>query len=235
MTIKPIKTKIFLENEDLIGFIKKNVKKIPKRSVLVVTSKIVALAEGRTDLLANKNRILIEESEAVLKTKLTTLTLKDGMLMAAAGIDESNANGKIVLLPMDSYKSAARIRAALRKVFKLKELGVLITDSRTYPLRQGVTGIALGFAGFEGVRDYRGVPDIFGRKLTFTTTNIADCLATSGVLVMGEGSERYPLALITGAPVEFTDKKISQKDVAISIEDDLYKPLLRPIIRKIKK
>ncbi len=239
MKVTQIKTRIYREKDDVILFIKDHIKKLQEGSVLVITSKIVALGEGRTAVVKDKKekmKIVTQESEAVLQTKLTTLTLKDGMLMAAGGVDESNAEGgKLILLPKDSYKSAEMLRDKLCKIYKVKDLGILITDSRTYPLRQGVTGIATGFAGFKGIRDYRGLPDIFGRALQYTTTNIADCLASAAVLVMGEGSERYPLALITDTPVEFTNKKITSKDVAIPIEDDLYKPLLKPLIRKKKK
>jgi coenzyme F420-0:L-glutamate ligase len=237
MIVKPIKTRIYKEKEDITAFIQEHVKRLPEKSVLVVTSKIVALGEGRTVFAKSKSekrKIVKRESDAVLQTKLTTLTLKDGMLMAAGGVDESNADGKMVLLPKDSYKSAEKILTDLRKIYKVKDLGILITDSRTTPLRQGVTGVATGFAGFLGIRDYRGKKDIFGRDLVFTTTNIPDCLATAAVLVMGEGNERYPLALISDAPINFTNKKTKKDAVSIAIEEDLYKPLLKPLLKKLK-
>src|SRR3989338_3060282 len=117
MKIKAIKTRIFRENEDLLSFILENIKKIPKKnlegSVLVVTSKIVALSEGRAvEYKSEKQKIALikKESEFALKTKLTWLTIKDGMVMSSAGIDESNAKGKLVLLHKESFKSADIIR-----------------------------------------------------------------------------------------------------------------------------
>lgn len=209
MQIKAIKTRVFNEGEDLLPFILKYVKKLPENSVLVVTSKIVALAEGRTVLFKNKRqkiKIIKEESEFAIKTKYAWLTIKDGMVMAGAGIDESNAEGKLILLPKDSYKSAEVLREQLRKKFKLKNLWVLITDSRTGPLRAGIVGMSIGYAGFKGIRDYRGTKDIFGRVLKMSRTDVADSLATSAVLSMGEGKERQPLAIITNAPIEFVNK-----------------------------
>jgi len=238
MIVKPIKTTIFIENGNLLSFVEKNIKKLPEKSILVVTSKIVALAEGstvKTYTKKEKLEIIKQESDAYIKTKLTSLTLKDGMLMAASGVDESNANGKLILLPKDSFQTADFLYRSLKKKYRLKKFGILITDSRTFPLRQGVTGIALGFAGFNGIRDYRGLSDIFGRKFIFSTTNIADCLATSAVLVMGEGNEKQPLALIENAPIEFTNKKMKKDSISITIEDDLYKPLLQSLIKRIKK
>src|SRR3989338_3876088 len=153
MEIKPIKTRVFRENEDLPSFIFKYIKKIPEKSILVITSKIVALSEGRTkeiDLSIPHDRmrekIIKSESEYMLRTKYTWLTIKDGMVMSSAGIDESNAAGKIVLLPKNSFKMAGAIRRKLKKKYRIKNLGVLITDSRLFPLRAGIVGAAIGYA-----------------------------------------------------------------------------------------
>lgn len=228
MKIKTIKTRIFKEGEDLIAFILHYLKSIPDGSILVVTSKIVALAEGRTADPAIKEGLIKSESDFSIRTKYVWLTLKDGMAMANAGIDESNARGKLILLPRDSYQTAFRLRNKLLKEFALKKLGVLITDSRTMPLRAGVTGVALGYAGFRGLRDYRGRPDIFGRKLKFSRTDVADSLATAAVLVMGEADEQYPLAVITHAGVEFC-KKVAKDELRIDPLEDMYRPLFESL------
>ncbi|MEI6280566.1 MAG: coenzyme F420-0:L-glutamate ligase [bacterium] len=233
MLVTPIKTKVFLENEDLFSFVFKYIKKIPENSVLVVTSKIVALSEGRTEVLKNsseKDKLIKAESDFALKTKDVWLTIKDGMVLANAGIDESNAKGKIILLPKDSWKSAEVLRKKLMQKFKLKNLGVLITDSRLMPLRAGAVGIALGYVGFKGVKNHVGKKDIFGRVLKMSRTDVADSLATAAVLCMGEGSEQQPLALITDAPVVFT-KKTNKKELAINPKDDLYLPLFGSILK----
>ena len=148
------------------------------------------------------------------------------MILANAGVDESNADGKLILLPRDSFKVSQRIRSSILQNTRITKLGVIITDSRVLPLRAGVVGVALGYAGFKGLRDYRGKRDIFGRILKFTQTNIADSLATAAVLAMGEGSERQPLCIIEGAPVEFT-KRVNKKELLISPKDDMYAPLFK--------
>ena len=238
MKITPIKTRIFREDENLLKFILKYIKRIPENSVLVVTSKIVALSEGRVaefkntkEKIRQKIRLIKKESDFALKTKYVWLTIKDGMVMANAGVDESNADGKIILLPKDSFQSADLIRKKLKKIFKLKKLGVLITDSRVFPLRAGTVGVALGYAGFKGVRDYRDTPDIFGRILKMSRTDVADSLATSAVLSMGEGKEQQPLALISDAPALFVDK-IDKKELLIDPKEDLYLPIFRSILKK---
>jgi coenzyme F420-0:L-glutamate ligase len=234
MKITPIKTRIFRENENLLKFILQYVKKISENSVLVVTSKIVALSEGRVVEFKDKSqkiKLIKQESDFALKTKYVWLTIKDGMVMANAGIDESNADGKIILLPKNSFKSAEVLRKKLREKFQLKNLGVLITDSRLFPLRSGIVGVALGYAGFKGVRDYRNTPDIFGRILKMSRTDVADSLATSAVLSMGEGKEQQPLALISNAPVLFVDK-INKRELLIDPKEDLYLPIFRSILKK---
>lgn len=237
MQIKAIKTKVFNENENLLKFILKYIKRMPENSVLVVTSKIVALSEGRIVSFKNKKeknnqkiKLIKSESDFAIKTKLVWLTIKDGMVMASAGIDESNANDKFILLPKDSFRSADFLRKELKKIFKIKNLGILITDSRIFPLRAGIVGVALGYAGFKGVKNYIGKKDIFGRILKMSKTDIADSLATSAVLCMGEGKEQQPLALITNAPIEFTEK-INKKELLINPKEDLYLPLFKSILK----
>ncbi len=233
MKIQVIKTRVFNEGEDLLEFILKYLKKIPENSVLVVTSKIVALSERRTAICKNKSekiKLINRESSFAIKTKYTWLTIKDNTVMASAGVDESNANGKIILLPKDSFKSAEFLRKKIIKKFNLKNFGILITDSRLMPLRTGVVGVALGYAGFNGIRNYIGKKDIFGRKLKMSRTDVSDSLATSAVLCMGEGNEQQPLSLITDAPIIF-NKKINRKELIINPKDDLYAPFFRNIKR----
>src|SRR3989344_2298692 len=227
MIIKPIKTRVFKERENLLDFLEFYVKKPKEKSIIVITSKIVALSEGRTAIAENittKEKLIKSESEIAIPTKHVWLTIKDGMAMAAAGIDESNANGKLILLPRDSFKSAREIRSFLLGKYKLHHFCVLITDSRTLPFRSGVTGVALGYAGFKAIRDYIGEPDIFGRKFKYSRSNYADGLASAAVCVMGEGAEQRPLAVITNSPVEFC-KCIKRDELRINLEDDMYLPL----------
>jgi|SRR3989344_5204768 len=231
MIVTPIKTKVFRENDNLFDFITTYIKRVPERSIIVVTSKIVALSEGRTAVIENiktKEKLIISESEFAMPTKYTWMTIKDGMVMAAAGIDESNADGRLILLPKNSFRTANVLRKKLQLKYKVKDVGVLITDSRTMPLRAGITGIALGYAGFSGIKDYKGIPDIFDRKFKFSRVDIADSLAATAVLVMGEGAERQPLAMIEKVDIKFRSK-VNRKELHISIEDDMYRPLFSQV------
>lgn len=231
MLVRPFKTKLFKENENLLKFLDKYLPKIKEKDIVVVTSKIVALSEGRFCVIKNekeKDAVIKKESEWGIKTKYVYLTIKDGDVLANAGVDESNANGKLILLPQDSYQSAKTIHDYLRKKYHLKKLGVIITDSRLLPLRAGVVGISLGYAGFKGIKNYIGKPDLFGRPFEFSKTDIADSLATAAVLTMGEGTEKQPLCIISDAPVEFTNKT-DRTELKIDIKEDIYKPLFEKI------
>ncbi|MFA5109146.1 MAG: coenzyme F420-0:L-glutamate ligase [Patescibacteria group bacterium] len=229
MEIKTIKTKIFKLSENLEDFMEHYLSSLKEGSILVVTSKIVALAEGRVADGTNpliKKKIIEAESDFVLPTKHVYLTIKDGMVMANAGVDESNADGKIILLPRDSFKVAARLREYFRTKNKLNNLGVIITDSRCLPLRAGITGVALGYAGFRGLKDYRGERDIFKRPFKFSRVNVVDSLAAAAVVCMGEGNERLPLAIIAQAPVVFSNK-VDKRELKINIQDDMYGPIFK--------
>jgi dihydrofolate synthase / folylpolyglutamate synthase len=227
MRVRAIRTRVFREREDIIEFVSKQIPRLENGSVLAVTSKIVALSEGRVADAKDKKKLIKKESKWALQTHSEWWwTEKDGALLVNAGIDDSNADGKLVLLPKDSFASAKKLRETLKKHYKLQRLGVIITDSRISPMRAGVTGLALGYAGFKGVRDYRGKKDLFGRKLKVTVTDVADSLATVAALVMGEGAERQPLAIIEDAPVEFVEK-VNRREVVIAVKEDMYAALFK--------
>ncbi|MFH1254959.1 MAG: coenzyme F420-0:L-glutamate ligase [bacterium] len=231
MQVKAVKTQIFKIGDNLIQFIKKNVASLDDGSILVVTSKIIALSQKRVvdPKGADWDKLIQQESQWAIPTKYCYLTLKDNMVAPNAGIDRSNANGKWILWPRDSFGVAEKLQKILSRYYKIKNLGILITDSRTSPLRKGITGVALAHAGFNGLRNYIGRKDIFGRYLEMSKTNIADSLATAAVLLMGEADERAPLAVITGAPVKFT-KRVNKKELFINIKDDIYRPFFDNLI-----
>ncbi len=243
MKTTAIKTRVFKEGEDIVAFIRAHIPRVEEGSILAITSKIVALGEGRVISPRNKTEkaaLIRRESTWQLKTRSPwKLTVRDGSVVVNAGLDDSNADGKIVLLPKDSYRAADKLRKQLKKAYRVKRLGIVITDSRINPLRAGVTGLAVGYAGFEGLRDYRGKPDIFGRTMKVTMTDVADSVATVATLVMGEGAERQPLAIIEAAPVKFVER-VNRREVRIPMKDDLYAPLFnlpasRPTASRTRK
>ncbi len=227
MTIQPIRTRRFHPNDALTDFLEASLpKRLPEESILVVTSKIVALSEGRTATISpsnTKDKIIAQESRVRLRTPWCWLTRVNGEWCANAGVDASNANGSLILLPRDSQKTSSMILRWAKKRYARKRLGVIITDTRIYPLRVGTMGVALGWAGFEPIRSYIGEPDLFGRVLRHTRANIVHALAVAAVLTMGEGREQTPVAIIHDAPVRFGRGTMTVRDLAIDPRRDLYR------------
>lgn len=237
MNVKAIKThKITFEDSDLMAVLDKYITNLSEGSVVAVTSKIVAICEGRTVPMEgnDKDELIKSEAQYFLPRETNpyhvSLTITRNNLVASAGIDESNANGDYVLWPANSQESANKIRQHLAERFNLKNVGVIITDSKTTPFRWGVTSISLAHSGFLALKDYIGENDLFGRPFVFEKLSIVDSLATSASLVMGEGSEQSPLAVITDVPfIEFQDRNPTQEEIEslkIDIDSDLYTPIL---------
>jgi dihydrofolate synthase / folylpolyglutamate synthase len=235
VNVKGVKTSPIRVGDSITDILDRFVPVLSDKAILAITSKVISLCEGSVvakDAVLNKKELIIKEADAYLDkdTYGFYLTIKNNILIPSAGIDESNGDGVYILYPRDSQKSAAQIWHHLRKKHSLKNLGIIITDSTTTPLRKGVTGISLGWCGFKALHSYVGKPDIFGHPLQVTQINLLDALAASAVYVMGEGNEQTPIAIIEEAPkIEFLDTPPSYKetlDIQISLEEDIYAPLL---------
>lgn len=233
MVVTPVKTHKITASDNLFEVLDKYLPEILENSVVVIASKIVAITEGRIVKIGevDKDKLIKKESQYYLPREENkynvSLTIAQNTLAATAGIDESNGNGYYILWPKNPQKSAGKIRKYLTKKFKIKNLGVVISDSKTTPLRWGVTAIAIGYSGFSPLKSYIDKPDIFGKNLEYTKMSIVDNLASSAALVMGEGSEQTPLSIITNIPeIEFTEKI---EPIKISIEEDLYTPIIKSV------
>lgn len=239
MIVKPIKTEIITqESGSLLQILEKYLPKIKEGSVLAITSKIVAICEGNVvDFVTNKEELIRKEAEWFLPPSSSKynvcLAIKDHVLAASAGIDESNSKDGYVLLPKNSQQTANLVRSFFIKKFQLQNFGVIITDSRTTPLQWGVTGFSLAYSGFEPLNDYIGTPDLFNRPFHFSKTSVINGLAAAAVLTMGEGKESQPLALIEDLPfVKFQNQDptpLELTNLIIEPADDLYAPLLTSV------
>jgi coenzyme F420-0:L-glutamate ligase len=150
-------------------------------------------------------QVILEEADSILGgVEMALLTVKKGVLIANAGADQSNAPlGHAALWPEDPQSSAEGLRRGFRE--KGVDVGVMVIDSRTLPLRMGSSAVALGAAGFAPVEDLRGRKDLFGRTMRIKRAALADELAAAANLVMGETAESIPVAVARGAPVRFEE------------------------------
>jgi putative folate metabolism gamma-glutamate ligase len=243
MFIKTIKTRVLVPpQDDLLSAIQKSLPKIQEGSVIAVTSKVVSIWQGRcvpVKKYPDRDKLIAEEADKYLPREFVPgawciQSIKNNLLIPSAGIDESNANHHYILWPRDPSSAAKKIWQWLRRTYRVKKIGVIITDSHTIPLRRGVLGISLAHYGFLPLKDYRGTPDIFGRELQMTQTNITDGLAAAAVMLMGEGSECTPLAVIEDVPwIKFVDRPVKSRKPFSSLEiktkEDLYYPLIAAV------
>ena len=241
MKVTPLKTKkITPKDTDIFKILDRYLPHLKDKSVVAVTSKIVGIVEGNVVKISegDKDKIIIKEAEYYLPRSSSKynvlLTIKGNAINFSSGVDESNSKGYYVLWPKDSQKSANEIREHLVKKHKKKNLGVIITDTTSVPLRWGQRGVfVLAHSGFLALNSYIGKPDIFGRLLTMTSASISDALGTAAVLVMGEGAEQTPLAVIEDIPfVKFKQRnptKAELNKLKMPLEDDLYAPLLKAV------
>ncbi|MFF5858026.1 coenzyme F420-0:L-glutamate ligase [Streptomyces sp. NPDC012751] len=169
--------------------------------VVVVTSKIVSKAEGRVVRAADREAAIDAETVRVVARRgtLRIVENRQGLVMAAAGVDASNTPaGTVLLLPEDPDASARAIRAGLRDALGV-DVGVLVTDTFGRPWRAGLTDVAIGAAGLRVLDDLRGGTDAHGNPLSATVVATADELAAAGDLVKGKAAGR-PVAVVRGLP-----------------------------------
>jgi len=237
--VAAVKTqKVLAGQSGLLKLLDKYLDEFKDGSVLAITSKVVALCENRVVPAgqADKKALVIQEADYYLPENLSkygfSFTILHNTLVPAAGIDLSNGAGNYVLWPADPQKSANEVREYLAKRFGLKNVGVIITDSTARPLHYGTEGIGIRYSGFLPSNNYVGQPDLFGRKLEVSVSNVFDALAAAAVVVMGEGSEQTPLAVIEDVPfVQFQDRNPTREELdkffIDHMKDDLFEPFLR--------
>ena len=166
--------------------------------IVVVTSKIVSKAEGRV-IRADRERAIDDEAVRVVARRGPTriAETRHGLVLAAAGVDNSNtAPGTVVLLPEDPDGSARRLRKALGERRGIN-VGVVITDTMGRPWRIGQTDAAIGAAGLTPLRDHRGQADTFGNTMEVTIAAVADEIAAAADLVKGKTAQ-VPVAVVRG-------------------------------------
>jgi len=212
--------------------------------VLIVTSKIVAKAEGRfvnlrqvipsaqaIELASATNKdarlveVILSESVAVSRAAPNVLITRHrlGFVSANAGVDHSNTSPDpdvVLLMPGDPDAAAQRLHERLSAMFGV-HLPVVICDSHGRPHRLGTVGVAVGVAGMPGVEDWRGRADLFGYRLQHTEIGLADMVASAATLVMGQAAEGVPAVLMRG--LGFAPRAGSAAEIIRPAHLDLYR------------
>ncbi|MFI5809057.1 coenzyme F420-0:L-glutamate ligase [Streptomyces sp. NPDC051561] len=189
------------EGDDLAKLIVGAEPALADGDVLLVTSKIVSKAEGRIIAADSREAAIDAETVRVVARRgpLRIVENRQGLIMAAAGVDASNTPaGTVLLLPRDPDASARVIRDGVRDALGV-EVGVVVTDTFGRPWRSGLTDVAIGAAGVRVLDDLRGGTDAYGNPLSATIVATADELAAAGDLVKGK-AEGLPVAVVRGLP-----------------------------------
>lgn len=213
--------------------------------IVVVTSKIVSKAENRfarladvvvsaqaADLAATTRKderlvelVLTQSSDVVRAVQHVLITRHQlGLVMANAGIDQSNLGpgepDRVLLLPEDPDESASALRDEIQALVGTAP-AVVIADSFGRPWRNGVVAVAIGASGLPALLDRRGERDREGRVLEVTQVALADMIASAAGLVMGEGAEGVPVALVRGFSAAGEDCPAAS--LVRPVEQDLFR------------
>lgn len=192
--------------------------------VLLVTSKIVSKAEGRIVAATDREAAIDAETVRVVARRgpLRIVENRQGLVMAAAGVDASNtAAGTVLLLPEDSNASARTIREGLRDALGV-DVGVIVTDTFGRPWRNGLTDVAIGAAGVRVLADLRGGTDAHGNPLSATVIALADELAAAGDLVKGKAAG-LPVAVVSGLKHLVGDADTDARAMVRVAADDMFR------------
>ncbi|MEU0299997.1 coenzyme F420-0:L-glutamate ligase [Streptomyces sp. NPDC006175] len=216
------------EGDDLAKLIAATEPGLADGDVLLVTSKIVSKAEGRIVEATDREAAIDAETVRVVARRgtLRIVENRQGLVMAAAGVDASNTPaGTVLLLPEDPDASARLIRDGLRDALGV-EVGVVVTDTFGRPWRNGLTDVAIGAAGVRVLDDLRGGTDGYGNPLSATVVATADELASAGDLVKGKASG-LPVAVVRGLPHVMADASADEDHGARAMvrvaADDMFR------------
>jgi coenzyme F420-0:L-glutamate ligase / coenzyme F420-1:gamma-L-glutamate ligase len=201
--------------------------------VVIVTQKVVSKAEGRLveidpDKPDDHKRLVLDEAVRVVRRRVSArgelliTETKHGFVCANSGVDLSNVeHGYAALLPLDSDRSARRIRDGIRGRGDVT-VGVIVSDTFGRAWRKGLTDVAIGCAGIAGVNDLRGTADAQGRILEVTEVCVADELAGAADLVMGKATG-ICAAIIRGVdPAWLRESSVADEIVRLPA-DDLFR------------
>jgi len=195
---------LVLEDNDIVVISQKIISKADGLTIDISTikpsqrAKQIAKRSGKDARLVE---LILKDSSNVLRVdkQMLVVARKDGFVCLNAGVDKSNVNGRhfYTILPPNSDDSASKIKSELERLTG-KRISVIVGDTYSRPQRVGQTEFAIGISGLNPIEDYRGRKDLFGYELKFKYVALADEIAAAAELVMGQGAEGVPVAIVRG-------------------------------------
>jgi coenzyme F420-0:L-glutamate ligase/coenzyme F420-1:gamma-L-glutamate ligase len=246
MRLYPVKTRVVNPGDNLVEIVLNSLReqmvKLEDDDVLALASKIVSYSQGRivklgdvkpserAKKLAKKYSLQPEFAELILSeaekvfggVEKAVLTLKDCIMTANAGIDNKNAPvGSVVLWPENLMEWLRNFRDEINRKTG-RRVAVVVVDSGLIPLRIGTVGLALAVAGFNPIKEYRGKKDLYGRSIMMTRHAVADDVASSAHLLMGEAVEKTPVVLIKDASLDFDNEVHGSAEMMMPFRECIF-------------
>jgi coenzyme F420-0:L-glutamate ligase / coenzyme F420-1:gamma-L-glutamate ligase len=221
----------------------KNNQIIKNGDIIVLAQKIISKNEGRIINLDNINpsqkstdlskqidkdsriiELILQESNKIVRifNNIIIAETHHGFICANAGIDQSNVSNRkdqVLLLPTNPDKSAEAIRKEIYEITR-KKVAVVITDTFGRPFRMGQTNVAIGIAGINPLKSYKGKHDMFGKILRVTEIAIVDEIAGAAELVMGK-TENIPIAIVRN--VKYSKRNSSITKIIRKEKNDIFR------------
>ena len=228
---------------------RKNGLKIEDGDVIAISQKIFSKAENRivrlreivssrkAEEIAKKTgkspkfaELVLRETTRIMKASHEVLLVEDkrGLICINAGIDKSNVEGRgnFALLPETPDKSAEKCRLEIKELTG-KNVAVVVCDTYSRPFRRGQVNFAIGVAGINPFKDYRGKEDLFGQILKVKNVAVIDEIAAAAELLMGQAKEATPVVVFKGLNnVTQLCEERSISELQISSEEDLFRNAL---------
>jgi F420-0:gamma-glutamyl ligase len=236
MEVTPFKIDILKPpQDDLLSKIKSSSLTLQNGDVVAISSKVVAIHQGRCvprgevdrdQLIKDESQFYLDRSET--PGEFVMHTIINNTFIPNSGMDPFA--DYYVLWPEEPKQAAEDLLSWFKQEYKLEKLYLVLTDSHSVFLRRGVVGMAIAWAGFEPLYDNRLTNDLLGHKTRGSQTNLPDSLAASAVLVMGEANEQTPIVRIRNAPYVGEDR-VARTDVfnsyEIKMEEDIFAPFMK--------
>ena len=229
--------RLVLQDHDVVVIAQKIVSKAEGRFMDLATVVPSTQAEALAREVQKDPRLvelILSESRRVVRSGKDVLIVEHrlGFVMANAGVDQSNVaepgdRQLVLMLPhilMRFYTVPDASAARLQKELEHRsgcEVGVVINDSFGRPWRLGTVGVAIGCAGLPALLDFRGHPDLFGRRLQVTVVAYADEIAAAASLLMGQADEARPVVIVRGLPRH--DRRLPASSLIRPSEEDLFR------------
>jgi F420-0:gamma-glutamyl ligase len=236
MYIEPFKMDILRPpQDDLLSKIKNSKLTLQEGDVIALSSKVVAIHQGRCVAREGADKDILIKAEADLYLDRSETpggyvmhTIINNTFIPNSGIDPFAEH--YVLWPENPKKTAEEFLTWFKREYKVEKLYLVLTDSHSMPLRRGVVGIAIAWAGFDPLYDNRMTLDLLGTPGGGSQTNLPDSIAASAVLVMGEANEQTPLVRLRNVPyvgVDYVAHKPTATSFEVSKDEDIFAPFLK--------